>query len=60
MSNVVRSPYRLASRELIAKLIKAGYLRPIQRNNADAVTKAILLMKRNLRDPHDARVDYDK
>jgi hypothetical protein len=50
MNNFVRPPYRVASREMIAKLIKAGYLRPTQRNNADAITKAIAKMKQDLRE----------
>ena len=48
MSNVVRSSDR-GSRELIAKLVEAGYLGQSQRNNADAITKAIFRMKRSLR-----------
>jgi hypothetical protein len=34
---------------MIAKLVEAGYLQPTQRNDADAITKAIFRMKRNLR-----------
>ena len=56
MNNFVRSPYRVASREMIAKLIKAGYLRPTQRDNADAITKAIAKMKQDLRDPNERSV----
>jgi hypothetical protein len=41
MSNVVQSAFRAASREMIAKLIKAGYLQPARRN-ADAITRAIV------------------
>jgi hypothetical protein len=56
MSNFVRSPYRVASREMIARLVKAGYLRPTQRNNADAITAAIIKMKQNLKGPRDRSV----
>jgi hypothetical protein len=48
MSNLVR-PSDRGSREMIAKLVEAGYLQPTHRNDADAVTKAIFRMKRNLR-----------
>ena len=50
MSNVVRSPFQAASREMIAKLVKAGYLQPARRNDADAITRAIAQMKQDLRD----------
>ena len=49
MSNDVRSPYQAASRELIAKLVKAGYLRPALRHDADAITAAIARLKHDLR-----------
>ena len=49
MSNVSQSPYQAASREMIAKLIKAGYLQPALRNDADAITRAIAQMKQDLR-----------
>ena len=49
MSNVVRSSFQAASHELIAKLIKAGYLRPALRNDADAITTAIAQLKEDLR-----------
>ena len=48
MNNIVR-PSDRGSREVIAKLIEAGYLQPTQRNDADAITKAIAQMKQNLR-----------
>lgn len=48
MSNLVR-PSDRGSREMIAKLVEAGYLQPTQRNDADAITKAIFRIKRNLR-----------
>ena len=41
MKKVVQSPYRVASSEMIAKLIRAGYLKPARRHDADAITKAI-------------------
>ncbi len=44
MSNVIR-----ASREMIAKLVKAGYLLPALHHDADAITRAIAQMKQDLR-----------
>jgi hypothetical protein len=35
--------------EMIAKLVNAGYLRPEDRQNADAITSAIANMKQALR-----------
>jgi hypothetical protein len=35
--------------EMIAKLVKAGYLRPEHRQDADAITSAIANMKQVLR-----------
>jgi hypothetical protein len=49
MSTVVQSPFLAASREMIAKLVKAGYLHPARRKNADAITRAIAQMKQDLR-----------
>ena len=49
MSNVIRSPNQAASREMIAKLVKAGYLQPALFNDADAITSAIAQMKQDLR-----------
>ena len=49
MTNVVRSSLQAASHELIAKLVKAGYLRPALCNDADAVTAAIAQLKQDLR-----------
>jgi hypothetical protein len=57
VSNFVRPPGGVASREMISKLIKAGYLKPTQRNNADAITEAIARMKRDLRDARDRSAD---
>ena len=37
------------SNEMIAKLVKAGYLRPEQRHDADAIASAIANMKQALR-----------
>ncbi len=50
MSNVIRTPYQAFSREMIAKLVKSGYLQPEQRNDADAITTAIARMKQGLRE----------
>ena len=49
MSNVVRSSFQAASRELIAKLVKAGYLRRGLRHDANAITDAIARLKQDLR-----------
>ena len=48
MSNVIRSR-QTASREMIAKLVKAGYLLPALRHDADAITRAIAQIKQDLR-----------
>jgi hypothetical protein len=53
MSNVVRSSFQAASQELIARLIKAGYLQPALRNDADAITTAIARLKEDLRGERD-------
>jgi hypothetical protein len=39
MSKVVRRLYQPASQELIAKLIKAGYLQPALRNEPGAIAE---------------------
>ena len=49
MSNVIRSPFQPAACEMIAKLVKAGFLQPAAQNNADAITNAISQMKQDLR-----------
>jgi hypothetical protein len=49
MSKVIRSPFQAASGEMIAKLVKAGYLLPALRSDADAITRAIAQMKQDLR-----------
>jgi hypothetical protein len=49
MTKVVRSSYQAASQELIARLIKAGYLQPALRNDAGSVTTAIARLKEDLR-----------
>ena len=49
MSKVVQSSFQAASREMIAKLVKAGYLQPARRNDAEAITRAIAQMKQDLR-----------
>jgi hypothetical protein len=48
MSNVVRYP-QTGSQQLIVRLVKAGYLRPALRNDADAITTAIARLKEDLR-----------
>jgi hypothetical protein len=49
MSNVIRSPFQPVVREIIAKLVKAGYSHPAAHNHADAITNAISWMKHDLR-----------
>jgi hypothetical protein len=49
MSNVVRSSFQAASQELIARLVKSGYLEPALRNDPDAITIAIARLKEDLR-----------
>jgi hypothetical protein len=58
MSNLIPSSDR-GSREMIAKLVEAGYLQPTQRDDADAITKAISGMKRNLRASVEKSVSKD-
>jgi hypothetical protein len=54
MSEIVRFRHQAGSDELIAKLVKAGYLRPAQRHDADSVTSAIAQMKQDLRSGDDS------
>jgi hypothetical protein len=49
MNKVVQSRFQVASSEVIAKLIRAGYLKHARRHDADAITKAIAQMKQDLR-----------
>ena len=49
MSEVISFPTGAGYSEMIAKLISAGYLRPDQRHDLDAITKAISRMKLDLR-----------
>jgi hypothetical protein len=49
MNEVVPFPHQAGSDEMVAKLVKAGYLQPGQRHDADAVTNAIARMKQDLR-----------
>ena len=49
MSNVPRPPFQPVAREIIAKLVKAGYLQPAAHNKADAITNAVSRMKHDLR-----------
>ena len=58
MRNLVR-PSDRGSREMIGKLVEAGYLQPTQRDDADAITKAISGMKRNLRASVEKSVSKD-
>jgi hypothetical protein len=53
MSNIVRSSFQTASRELITRLVKAGYLPPALRHDADAITAAIVRLKQHLRNGHE-------
>jgi hypothetical protein len=48
MSNNIPFSRQAASQDLIAKLVKAGCLRPALRNDADAVTAAIAQLKQDL------------
>jgi len=41
--------YQGGSSEMIAKLVKAGYLRPERQRESDAITSAIAKMKEDLR-----------
>jgi hypothetical protein len=49
MTGVVSLPAHAGCDEVIARLIGAGYLRPDQRYNRDAITNAIVRMKFDLR-----------
>ena len=49
MSEVLLFAPNSSETEMIAKLISAGYLRPEQRNDRDAITNAIARMKLDLR-----------
>jgi hypothetical protein len=49
MSEVVLFPNRIPSDQMIAKLVKAGYLRREHQHDANAITTAIAHMKRDLR-----------
>jgi hypothetical protein len=50
MSDGVRYPR--SSQELVARLIKSGYLQPALRNDPDAITTAIARLKEDLRRPN--------
>jgi hypothetical protein len=41
MSNIIRLAYCVAPRGWIERLVTAGYLRPSQRNDPDAVQAAV-------------------
>jgi hypothetical protein len=49
MCEVPSFSIRAGDNEMIAKLVGAGYLRPDQRHDPNAITKAIERMKRDLR-----------
>jgi hypothetical protein len=49
MSKVIRFSLPEASQELIAKLVRAGYLPPALRHDPDAITIAIARLKKDLR-----------
>ena len=49
MTNIVPSPFQAGSQELIAKLIRAGYLQPTQSHDAAVVASAIARLKKYLR-----------
>jgi hypothetical protein len=49
MSEVIPFTPRSGDSEMITKLVNAGYLQPAQRNDPDAVSKAIARMKLDLR-----------
>ena len=49
MSELMPSPIGPDRGEMIVKLISAGYLRPDQRHDPDAITNAIVRMRRDLR-----------
>jgi hypothetical protein len=63
MSKVDRISLPEVSQELIAKLIRAGYLLPDQCQDADAITTSIARMKKDLRrggdDDRIPPFDYD-
>jgi len=46
MTNIVPSPFQAGSQELIAKLIRAGYLQPTQSHDAAVVASAIARLKK--------------
>jgi len=49
MSKVIRFSLPEASQELIAKVVRAGYLQPTLRHDPDAITTAIARLKEDLR-----------
>jgi hypothetical protein len=46
MSNILRSPYTVASRGMIANLIEAGYLKYTKRHDADAIESALAELRK--------------
>ena len=53
MTNIVPSPFQAGSQELIAKLIRAGYLQPTQSHDAAVVASAVARLKKYLRGARD-------
>jgi hypothetical protein len=49
MTKVNRAFQQEPSQELISKLIRAGYLQPALRHDADAITRAITQLRKDLR-----------
>jgi hypothetical protein len=49
MTKVSRASPPEPSQELIAKLVRAGYLQPALRHDADAITRAIARLREDLR-----------
>jgi hypothetical protein len=49
MRKIIRSAFQPEAGEIIAKLVKAGYLLPAAYNDADAIRNAISQMKHDLR-----------
>lgn len=56
MRNITRPPSLTASKEMVTRLISAGYLKPALRNDAGAVADAIGQMKHDLRNGAKSRL----
>jgi len=55
--DTMRKVIQEASQELIGKLVRAGYLQPALRHDADAITTAIARLKEDLRGGGDDEVE---